>query len=136
VKKVLCDINVILDILLSREPFHRPAGVIFGAIERGVVRGYLCAVGFPTLHYLLAKHIGTTAAVQSLNKIRTVFRVAPVDEKVVDLALASSIRDFEDAVQYYSATSVGADILITRNKKDYPARGIPVVTPEEFLAGE
>ena len=135
-KKVLCDINVILDVLLLREPFHRPAAVLFGALERGEARGYLCAVSFPTLYYLLAKHVGTIAAMQSLNKIRTVFRVAPVDEKVVDLALASNIRDFEDAVQYYSASRVGADILITRNKKYYPVRGIPVLTPEEYLAGE
>lgn len=135
-KKVLCDINVILDILLLREPFHRPAAVLFGALERGEARGYLCAVSFPTLHYLLAKHVGTIAATQSLNKIRTIFRVAPVDEKVIDLALASNIRDFEDAVQYYSASRVGADVLITRNKKDCPVRGIPVLTPEEYLAGE
>ena len=135
-RKVLCDINVILDILLLREPFQRPAAVLFGALERGEARGYLCAVSFPTLHYLLAKHVGPTVAVQSLNKLRTVFRVAPVDEKVVDLALASTIRDFEDAVQYYSAIRAGADALITRNKKDYSVRGIPVLTPEEFLAGE
>lgn len=134
-KKVLCDINVILDILLLREPFHRPAAVVFGALERGEARGYLCAVSFPTLHYLLVKHVGTIAAMQSLNKIRTVFRVAPVDEKVVDLALASNIRDFEDAVQYYAAVRVGADVLITRNKKDFPVRGVPVLTPEEYLAG-
>ena len=135
-KKVLCDINVILDILLLREPFHRPAAALFGALERGEARGYLCAVSFPTLHYLLAKHLGAIPAVQALSKMRMVFRVAPVDEKVVDLALASDLKDFEDAVQYYSAVRAGADVLITRNKKDYPARGIPVLAPEEFLAGE
>lgn len=62
------------------------------------MRGFLSAVSFPTLHSLLSKHVGTVAAVQSLNKVRTVFRVAPVDEKVVDLALASNIKDFEDVV--------------------------------------
>lgn len=48
----------------------------------------------------------------------------------------SNIRDFEDAVQYYAAARVGAHVLITRNKKDFPVKGIPVLTPEEYLAGE
>jgi hypothetical protein len=37
-------------------------------------------------------------------------------------------------VQYYSALHVRADCLITRNKGDYRADRLPVMTPEEFLA--
>jgi hypothetical protein len=55
---------------------------------------------------------------------------------VIDLSLASSFKDFEDAVQYYSALHVRADCLITRNKADYRADRLPVMTPEEFLALE
>jgi hypothetical protein len=33
-----------------------------------------------------------------LEKVRIVFRVAIVDEKEIDLSLASDFRDFEDAV--------------------------------------
>lgn len=69
-----------------------------------------------------------------LEKIRIVFSIAAVDEKVIDLSLASDFRDFEDAVQYYSAIHARAGCVITRNKQDYKAEGIPVMTPEEFLA--
>jgi len=44
------------------------------------------------------------------------------------------LRDFEDAIQYYSALEVKSDYLITRNKKDYPTKLIKIVTPDEFLA--
>lgn len=71
---------------------------------------------------------------QILEKVRVVFHVAPVEEKVIDLSLASGFKDFEDAVQYYSALQVHADFLITRNKADFKVDALPVLTPEEFLA--
>lgn len=58
-----------------------------------------------------------------LEKIRIVFSIAAVDEKVIDLSLASDFRDFEDAVQYYSAIHARAGCVITRNKQDYKAEG-------------
>ena len=69
-----------------------------------------------------------------LEKVRIVFRVAAVDEKVIDLSLASDFKDFEDAVQCYSAVNAKADCLITRNKRDYVTDILPILTPEEFLA--
>jgi len=69
-----------------------------------------------------------------LEKLRIVFDVAAVDEKVIDLSLVSGFKDFKDAVQYYSAIHVQADCLVTRNKADYRVDPLPILTPEEFLA--
>ena len=68
-----------------------------------------------------------------LEKVRIVFRVAAVDEKVIDLSLSSDFKDFEDAVQCYSAVNAKVDCLITRNKRDYVTDILPILTPEEFL---
>lgn len=133
-KTVLCDINFFLDIFLRREPFYTPAALLFKKIEEKKLRGYLCALSFPTLYYLLSKAMRRDRAIKTLEKVRIVFHVVPVDEKVIDLSLASEFKDFEDAVQYYSALQIKADCLITRNKSDYRDDRIPVLTPEEFLA--
>ncbi len=135
-KKVLCDINFILDIFLKREPFYRSAAEVFRKIEEHELKGYLCALSFPTLFYLLTKELNREKALKTLEKIRIVFSVAPVDEKVIDMSLVSDFRDFEDAVQYYSAIHVRADYVITRNKADYRDNQIPVLAPDEFLALE
>lgn len=132
-KTVLCDINFILDIFLKREPFYSSAAILFKKIEEGALKGYLCALSFPTLFYLLSKELNRNKAMKVLEKIRVVFNVAAVDEKVIDLSLASDFKDFEDAVQYYSAVFVKADYIITRNKDDYADDKIPVLTSEEFL---
>ena len=133
-KVVFCDINFILDIFLKREPFYYSASKLFKKIEDKELKGYLCALSFPTLFYLLSKELSREKAIKTLEKIRIVFSVAAVDQKVIDLSLTSDFKDFEDAVQYYSAVQVKTDCLITRNKDDYIDDKIPVLTPEEFLA--
>jgi predicted nucleic acid-binding protein len=83
----------------------------------------------------LAKELKRDKAMKVLEKVRIVFRVATVDEKVIDLSLASDFKDFEDAVQCYSAINAKADCLITRNKANYIGGStLPILTPEEFLA--
>ena len=133
-KVVLCDINFILDIFLKREPFYAPAARIFAMIEAKHLKGYLCANSFPTLFYILAKELKRDKAMRVLEKVRIVFRVATVDEKVIDLSLASDFKDFEDAVQCYSAVTAKVDCLITRNKTNYVTNILSIMTPEEFLA--
>ncbi|MDH4161893.1 MAG: PIN domain-containing protein [Nitrospirota bacterium] len=133
-KSVLCDINVILDIFLKRDPHYTPAARLFSLIEEKKINGFLSAQSFPTMFYILSKELKRDKAMRVLEKLRIVFRVAAVDEKVIDLSLASTFKDFEDAVQYYSALHVKADCLITRNKSDYRTDRLPIMTPEEFLA--
>ena len=59
----------------------------------------------------------------------------PVDltTQLLDRAISSTIADFEDAVQFYSAVYSDADCIITRNAKDFPQDGIPVLSPTAFL---
>ena len=52
----------------------------------------------------------------------------------VDDSLASQFKDFEDAMQYYTAIKAKADVIITRNGKDFAASKIPVMTATEYLA--
>lgn len=41
---------------------------------------------------------------------------------------------FEDAMQYYTAIKAKADVIITRNGKDFTASKLPVMTATEYLA--
>ena len=86
------------------------------------------------MFYLLSKELSKVKAIKILEKIRTLFKVAKVDDKVIDLSLVSNFRDFEDAIQYYSAIINNIDLIITRNKKDFQTAEISVYTPEEFIS--
>jgi len=57
-----------------------------------------------------------------------------VTKSIVHIALNSNFKDFEDAVQYYSALSNNVDAIITRNPKDFKNSKLLVLSPEEALA--
>jgi predicted nucleic acid-binding protein len=132
--RVLIDADVILDLLLERQP-HYPATVrLFNLLQAGLVRGYVSSLSYANLFYILRKALQSgPAAVATLRKLRILANVLPVDEKVIDLALASGLSDFEDAIQYYAALGKGLDALVTRNRDDYQSAQIAVMTVEECV---
>lgn len=133
-KTIFFDLNVILDIFLKREPFYAASAQVFSLAEAKQFNGCFGALSYPILFYLLKKELDRDEAIALLKKVRIVLKTAPLAEKVVDSALSSAIRDFEDAMQYYSALEIKSDYFITRNKKHYPAKLLPILTPDEFLA--
>lgn len=58
--------------------------------------------------------------------------MAPVNRLVLEAALAGDFNDFEDAVIHEAACHVGADAIVTRNRKDFRKARIMVCTPEEI----
>lgn len=44
------------------------------------------------------------------------------------------MKDFEDAVQVFSAKASGVKLIVTRNTKDFNYSPIKAVTPEDFLS--
>lgn len=131
---VFVDTDVVLDLLARREPFYPAAARFFSLAERGEVRAGVSALTFANLFYLLRKELGAPRAVEVLRKLRRLVAVLPVDDGVIERALSSGFRDFEDAIQYHAALAGGASCLVTRNGRDYPAPEIPVCTAEELLA--
>ncbi len=54
-----------------------------------------------------------------LRKFKILVNILPLDDKITDLALNSEFRDFEDAIQYFTAIENDQDIIITRNQSDF-----------------
>jgi hypothetical protein len=70
----------------------------------------------------------------SLNELSKLLGILKVDDDIIKSALASDFKDFEDAIQYYTAQEYKRiDIIITRNIKDYKNSSLPVMTPETFM---
>ena len=83
--------------------------------------------------YILSKILSEKEAKEILRKFRILVKILPCDEKIIDLGLNSHFKDFEDSVQYFTATENNIDVLITRNLKDFKNSNIPIMTAEEFL---
>jgi predicted nucleic acid-binding protein len=132
--RIFVDTNVVLDVLLLRKPFLADSAGILTLAETGRVTGYVSTLSFPNVFYLLRRSEGERAARKAISGMRDLFTLVPLDSQITNQAIDSDIKDFEDAIQFFSALRVGADSLITRNAKDYPTGDVPIQTPAEFLA--
>lgn len=132
--KVLIETNVVLDVLLDRQPHVADSADIFRRVEEGRVSGILCATTLTTLNYLLSQSLGRPDSRRVLARLMRLFEIAPVNRTVMEGALHSKMADFEDAVLDHAAQQVGADAIITRNPKGFIKAFCPVFDPRQFLA--
>jgi predicted nucleic acid-binding protein len=131
---VIVDTNVVLDVLLDREPFVKAAVEVFCLIEESRVDAFLCATTITTIDYLLIQSLPASKARDALRKLISLFEIATVNRPVIERALGSKIHNFEDAVLDEAGQMAGADSIVTRNTKDFAGSSLKVFDPDEFLA--
>ena len=130
--KILFDTNVVLDLLLDREPFSDTAARLFSRVDEGDITGFINATTVTTVHYLAFRTVGDRRARREIGNLIDLFDVAPVNLTVLEGALDSRFTDFEDAVMYHAALNVNAEGIVTRNAGDFKRATIPAYTPEEL----
>jgi len=129
-KRVLVDVNVILDVLLDRQPHARASIAVWAAIENGAAEGLLAAHAVTTIHFLVRKELGGARAHLTLSTILRVFAVAPVDSAVIQDALKRVSPDFEDSVMISAARLAGCDLIVTRDPRGFRDSPVRALTPE------
>lgn len=132
-ERVFIDTDIILDVLAKREPHFEFAAHLLSLSDRGKIKLGVSSLTFSNLNYILTKQFGAIEARKVLVRFKTLVQVTTVDDKIIELALGSNFKDFEDAIQYYCAINNGFKTLLTRNLKDYKSAKIPVMTAESFL---
>ena len=131
--KIFIDTDVCLDLLAKREPHYLYAATLFTLADKGELKLFVSSLSFSNLNYLLSRQYSTPEARRILSKFKVLVEVLSVDDKIIELALNSKFKDFEDAIQYFTAIESGITILLTRNIKDYKKAEISVQTPELFI---
>jgi predicted nucleic acid-binding protein len=132
--RVLFDTNVVLDVLMQREPHAQAAAQLLSLVDEGQLEGFMCATTVTTVHYLASKASTAKRAVSLVETLLDVLQVAPVDREVVAGALELGFADFEDAVVHEAAALAGATAIVTRNGRDFRGATIAVFDPVEMLA--
>jgi len=130
--RILFDTNVVLDVLLDREPFADVATKLFEKVENGALAGYICATTVTTIHYLVSKALGGERSQVEIEKLLSLFEIAPVNRAVIEMALKNKIADFEDAILCESARHVEANGIVTRNVRDFRKSDLTVYDPTEL----
>ena len=135
-ENVLIDTDVILDFFFDREPFAEFATDILNLCEENKLKGFTTPVIICNTYYLLRKTAKHEIVIEKIKQLLTIIDVLKIDKEVVLDSLNSDFKDFEDALQNYSAVKNGKiSIVLTRNIKDYKKSELAVMTPETYLRG-
>ncbi|KQM75966.1 hypothetical protein ASE74_20435 [Pedobacter sp. Leaf216] len=130
---LLLDTNIILDIILVREPFFQDSSKIFELIDGTIIKRCITASSITDIYYIVKKNSGHSNAISFIESLIITVDPLNVNRDTITLALHSNFSDFEDAVQSASAELNNVDFIISRNTKDFTAGKIPAQTPTDFL---
>jgi predicted nucleic acid-binding protein len=127
------DTIIVIDLLQKREEFFEEAQELFTLADKKQVKLFISSLTIANTHFLLSRYYNSNDTSKILSKFKVLVEVLPLDNKIIDLALTSDLKDFEDAIQFYTAIEHNTDIIITRNKKDFKKQSLPILTAKEYL---
>jgi predicted nucleic acid-binding protein len=131
--RVLLDVNVILDTMLQRPPWHTEADAILQAAALGQVTCATATISLATIFYVGRKVVGTPAVRAAVRKYLVAFEILPVDKQTLLDADALPGNDFEDNILIAVAAGASLDAIVPRNVADFARSPIPVWEPAELL---
>lgn len=131
--RILVDTNIVLDLLAKRKEFIIEAQALFTLSDKNAIKLYVSPLTFANTYYMLSQKMKLNDAKKILRKFKILVEVLPMDDKIIDLALESDFKDFEDAIQYHTAIENDIDIIITRNLKDFKTSRIPILTAKNYI---
>lgn len=134
-KHIFMDTNVVIDFLANRQPFSMDAARLFNLAVEAKVTIYISAVSYNNIYYILRQSLTGNATIKLLEGLADITEIADVTNAVIRQALKTDFKDYEDAIQYYSALSISKiDFIVTRNTNDFKKSALPVLSPLEAIS--
>ena len=132
--KILVDTNIILDVLLKREPHNRAAQVIMTKCAEREITGYLAAHSILNIFYVLRKEYSQAERRKFIRNLCEIFRISDLNAEKIMLAIDNEqFSDYEDCLQEECAVAETVDYIVTRNPADFKQSRVKVVEPDEFM---
>ncbi|MDX2227918.1 MAG: PIN domain-containing protein [Verrucomicrobiae bacterium] len=125
--RLLIDCDVLLDVALGRTPHSRDSGSVLTWAEKNPGQSAVAWHSLANLHYLTdgkARHF--------IFDLLHFVEIAPVSTSLMQQALSLPMNDLEDAMQSVCASAFGAQLIVTRNIKDYQKSPVPALKPVDF----
>lgn len=131
---ILVDTNIVLDVLLKREPCANEAQIIMAKCANREIIGYLAAHSIPNLFYILRKSYTQQERRKFIKNLCGIFRISDLNaDKILSAIDNEDFSDFEDCLQEECAVEVMADYIVTRNPANYKKSRVQVIEPNEFI---
>src|SRR5260370_38928056 len=113
--RTLLDTDVVLDVILAREPFAKDAAELLDLGEQGLVEPYVSAITPLNIFYIARKAKAVRDLLQAIQSLLDTVSVFPIDKSILTSAFELRFADYEDAVQHESATEAVVWAITTRD---------------------
>lgn len=132
--KIMVDTNIIIDVLLEREPFVDDSCKLLSLCEEHQIDGFVSAASITDIYYLVRKYTHSTElAYKAIGKILEIVKICSVTNAEVLMAFQKKSKDFEDCLVAVCAKSINCDYIVTRNIRDFEEFDVPAIAPADFL---
>ncbi len=132
--KIMVDTNIIIDVLLEREPFVDDSCKLLSLCEEHKIDGFVTASSITDIYYLVRKYTHSTElAYKAIGKVLEIVKVCSVTNNEVLIAFQKKAKDFEDCLVAVCAESIHCDYIATRNIRDFEDFSIPSISPTDLL---
>ena len=129
--RLLLDINILLDVAFQRPGEPATAQIIARCGREH--QAWLAWHSVATLAYLIERQHSAAQARDFVRGLLGWADVAVTQRSDAQRALDWPMPDCEDALQAAAAMACGAQIIITRNVRDFKGSPVPAMTPEVFI---
>lgn len=137
-KHLFLDTNILIDFISKRLPHYKNAEKIFSEAVEGNICLYTSSLSVANCFYILKsqykEQVNITELKSDFKKLLKIIKITDMTGDNVHSALDSDFKDFEDALQNFSAENhADISIIITRDEKDFATSSLLVQTPQQFL---
>lgn len=132
--KVLLDTNVVLDLMLERDPWRAEAEAIASAGADGRLQAHVCASSLTDIYFISRKLAGAARARLIVRTCLDRLQVVSATRDLLDAAERRGGSVFEDDLQTECATNARLDAIVTRDPSGFAGSPVPVLSPTERLA--
>jgi predicted nucleic acid-binding protein len=134
-KHLFLDTNVIIDVLANREPFSIFGSKLLDYGDKGKVNIYISALSYSNIYYILRKTCSHKEMISLLKDVQAISTTIDVTGDIIQKAISSPLKDFEDAIQLNTALSNKKILaIVTRDPKGFKNSDISILTPEEAVS--
>ncbi len=132
-QKIFLDTNIVIDFLGERNGFYDLSARILTLADKKKIKVYTSPTSIANCYYILSRNENSKIVLEKIRKFKLLCGISIMNDEVIEKAINSDFKDFEDSMQYFSALETNCDIIITRNEKDFKNALIPVMNPESYL---
>ncbi len=132
-QKIFLDTNILIDFLGERDGFYKWSARILTLADKKKIIIYTSPTSIANCYYILSRNENSKIVLEKIRKFKLLCGMSIMNDDIIEKAINSDFKDFEESMQYFSALETNCNIIITRNEKDFKNALIPVMNPESYL---